>query len=148
MGHRGFIFHLPGFDSCGEKGKVGSELMCLFVEKLLSFKKRMRPRAKRSLKEPSRDALRKRLNFHSPFFKDIFYLFDASSISDYMCSMHFHVVHTVYVEKAEISCHRTYLEILNLRLSSSTMPLYMFLNSQRISKNARKCFVLQGVVPK
>ena len=62
--------------------------------------------------------------------------------------MHFHVVHTVFVEKAEISCHRTYLEILNLRLSSSTMPLNMFLNSQRISKNARKCFVLQGVVPK
>ena len=31
--------------------------MCLFVEKLLSFKKSMRPRAKRSLKEPSRDAL-------------------------------------------------------------------------------------------
>ena len=56
FGHRGFIFHLPGFASCGEKGKVGSELMCLFVEKLLSFKKSMRPRAKRSLKEPSRDA--------------------------------------------------------------------------------------------
>ena len=37
LGHRGLIFHLPGFDSCGEKGKVGSELMCLFVEKLLSF---------------------------------------------------------------------------------------------------------------
>ena len=36
----GFIFHLPGFGSCGEKGKVGSELMCLFVEKLLSFKKK------------------------------------------------------------------------------------------------------------
>ena len=52
----GFIFHLPGFDSCEEKGKVGSELMCLFVEKILSFKKSMRPRAKRSLKEPSRDA--------------------------------------------------------------------------------------------
>ena len=51
------MFHLPGFDSCGEKGKVGSELMCLFVEKLLSFKKSMWPRAKRSLKEPSRDAL-------------------------------------------------------------------------------------------
>ena len=148
MGHRGFIFHLPGFDSCGEKGKVGSELMCLFVEKLLSFKKSMWPRAKRSLKEPSRDALRKRLNFHSPFFKDIFYLFDASSISDYKCSMHFHVVHTVFVEKAEISCHRTYLEILNLRLFSSTKPLNMFLNSQKIRKNARKCFVLQGVVPK
>ena len=31
--------------------------MCLFVEKLLSFKKSMRPRAKRSLKEPSRDAI-------------------------------------------------------------------------------------------
>ena len=62
--------------------------------------------------------------------------------------MHFHVVDTVFVEKAEISCHRTYLEILNLRLFSSTMPLNMFLNSQRISKNARKCFVLQGVVPK
>ena len=31
--------------------------MCLFVEKLLSFEKSMRPRAKRSLKEPSRDAL-------------------------------------------------------------------------------------------
>ena len=103
----------------------------------------MRPRAKRSLKEPSRDALRKQLNFHSSFFKDIFYLFDASSVSDYKCSMHFHVVHTVFVEKAEISCHRTYLEILNLRLFSSTMPLNMFLNSQRISKNARKCFVLQ-----
>ena len=144
----GFIFHLPGFDSCEEKGKIGSELMCLFVEKLLRFKKSMRPRAKRSLKEPSRDALRKRLNFHSPFFKDIFYLFDASSISDYKCSMHFHIVHTVFVEKAEVSCHRTYLEILDLRLSSSTMPLNMFLNSQRISKNARKCFVLQGVVPK
>ena len=142
MGHRGFIFHLPGFDSCGEKGKVGSELMCLFVEKLLSFKKSMRPRAKRSLKEPSRDALRKRLNFHSSSFKDIFYLFDASSISDYKCSMHFPVVHTVFVEKAEISCHRTYLEILNLRLFW-TMPLNIFLNSQRISKNARKCFVLQ-----
>ena len=54
----GFIFHLPGFDSCGEKGKVGSELMCLFVEKLLSFKKSMRPQAKRSLKEPSLDASR------------------------------------------------------------------------------------------
>ena len=94
----------------------------------------MRPRAKRSLKEQSRDALRKQLNFHSPFFKDIFYLFDTSSISDYKCSMHFHVVHTVFVEKAEISCHRTYLEILNLRLSSKTMPLNMFLNSQRIRK--------------
>ena len=34
--------------------------MCLFVEKLLSFKKSMRPRAKRSLKEPSRDAYRER----------------------------------------------------------------------------------------
>ena len=143
MGHRGFIFHLPGFDSCGEKGKVESELMCLFVEKLLSFKKSMWPRAKRSLKEPSRDALRKRLNFHSSFFKDVFYLFDASSISDYKCSMHFHAVHTVFVEKAEISCHRTYLETLILRLFSSTMPLNMFLNSQRISKNTRKCFVLQ-----
>ena len=108
----------------------------------------MRPRAKRSLKEPSRDALRKQLNFHSPFFKDIFYLFDASSLSHYKSCMHFHVVHTVFVEKAEISWHRTYLEILNLRLSPSTMPLNMFLNSQRISKNARKCFVLQGVVPK
>ena len=62
--------------------------------------------------------------------------------------MHFHVVHTVFVEKAEISCHRTYLEILNLRLSPSSMPLNMFSNSQRISKNARKCFVLQGAVPK
>ena len=101
--------------------------MCLFVEELLSFYKSMLPRAKRSLKEPSRDALRKRLNFHS-FFKDIFYLFDASSISDYKCSVHLHVVHTVFVEKAEISCHRTYLEILNLRLSPSTMPLNMFLN--------------------
>ena len=87
--------------------------------------------------------LRKQLNFHSSFFKDIFYRFDASSISDYKCSMHFHVVHTVLVEKAEISCHRTYLEILNLRLFSSTMPLNMFLKSQRISKNASKCFVLQ-----
>ena len=48
--------------------------------------------------------------------------------------MHFHVVHTVFVEKAEISCHRTYLEVLNLRLSLSTMPLNMFLNSKRISK--------------
>ena len=105
-------------------------------------------RAKRSLKEPSGDALRKQLNFHSPFFKDIIYLFDASSLSDYKCSIHFHVVHTVFVEKAEISCHHTYLEILNLRLSLSTMPPYMFLNSQRISKNLRKCFVLQGVVPK
>ena len=62
--------------------------------------------------------------------------------------MHFHVVHTVFVEKAEISCHRTYLESLNLRLFSSTMPLNMFINSQSFSKNARKCFVLQGVVPK
>ena len=122
--------------------------MYLFVEKLLSFKKSMRPRAKRSSKEPSRDALRKRLNFHSPFFKDIVFLFDESSISDYKCSMHFHVGHTVYVEKAEISCHPTFLEILNLRLSSSTMPLNMILNSQSISKNARTCFVLQGVVPK
>ena len=60
----------------------------------------------------------------------------------------FYVVHTVFVEKAEISCHSTYLEILNLSLSPSTMPLKTFLNSQRISKNARKCFVLQGVVPK
>ena len=108
----------------------------------------MRPRAKRSSKEPSHDALRKQLNFHSPFFKDNFYLFDATSISDYKCSMHFHVVHTVFVETAEISCHRTYLEIHNLRLSPSTMPLNMFLNSQRISLNAGKCFVLQGVVPK
>ena len=78
----------------------------------------------------------------------MFCLFDASSISDYKCNMHFHVVHTVFVEKAETSCHRTYLEILNLRLSMSIMPLNMFLNSQRISKNARKCFVLQGVIPK
>ena len=31
--------------------------MLLFVEKLLSFKKSMRPGAKRSSKEPSRDAL-------------------------------------------------------------------------------------------
>ena len=31
--------------------------MCLVVEKLLSFKKSMRQRAKKSLKEPSRDAL-------------------------------------------------------------------------------------------
>ena len=52
----GFIFHLPGFDFCWEKGKVGSELMCLFVEKLFSLKKSMRPRAKRSLKVLSRDA--------------------------------------------------------------------------------------------
>ena len=77
-----------------------------------------------------------------------FYIFDASSISDYKCSMHCHVVHTVFVENAEISRHRTSLEILNLRLSPSTMPLNMFYNSQRVSKNARKCFVLQGVVPK
>ena len=50
--------------------------------------------------------------------------------------MHFHVVHAVFVEKAEISCHRNYmyLEILNLRLFPSSMPLKMFLNSQRISK--------------
>ena len=108
----------------------------------------MRPLAKRSLKEPSRDALRKQPNFHSPFLKDIFYLFDASSISDYKCRMLFYIVHTVVVEKAEISCHHSYLEILNLRLSPSTMPLNMFFNSQRISKNARKCLVLQGVVPK
>ena len=31
--------------------------MCLFVEKFLSLKKNMRPRAKGSSKEPSRDAL-------------------------------------------------------------------------------------------
>ena len=62
--------------------------------------------------------------------------------------MQFHVVHTVFVEKAEISCHCTYLEILNSRLSPSNMPLNMFLNSHSISKNARKCFVLQGVDPK
>ena len=92
--------------------------------------------------------LRKRLNVNSPFYKDIFYLFGTSSISDYKCSMHFHVVHTKFVEKAEISCHRTHLEILNFRLSPSTMPLNMFLNSKRIRKNARKCLVLQGVVPK
>ena len=98
----------------------------------------MRSRANRSLKELFCDALRKRLNFHSPFFKDIFYLFDTSSISDYKCSMHFHVVHTVFVEKAEISCHRTYFEILNLRLSPSTMPPNMFFNSQRISKKCQK----------
>ena len=108
----------------------------------------MRPRAKRSLREPSCDSLKKRLNFHSSFFKDIYYLFDASSISDYKCSMHFHVVHTVFVEKAKISCHCTYLKIPNLRLSPSTMPLNMILNSQQISKNARKRFVFQGVVPK
>ena len=108
----------------------------------------MQPRAKRSSKELSRDAFRKRLNFHSPFFKDNFYHCDTSSISDYKCSMHFYVVHTVFVDKAEINCHHTYLDILNLRLSPSTMPLNMFLKSQRISKIARKCFVLQGVYPK
>ena len=41
--------------------------------------------------------------------------------------MHFYVVQTVFVEKAEMSCHRTTLEILNLRLSASTMPLYWHL---------------------
>ena len=35
----GFIFNLPGFDSCGEKDKVGKELMFLSVEKLYSLKK-------------------------------------------------------------------------------------------------------------
>ena len=103
----------------------------------------MWPWTKSSLKEPSRDALRKRLNFHSPFFKDIFfYLFDASSIFDYKSSMHFHVVHTVFVEKAEIRCHRTYLEILNLRLSPSSMPLNMFQilrGSVKMPENALFC---------
>ena len=37
LGRMVFIFNFPEFDSCGEKHKVGSELMCLFVEKLLSF---------------------------------------------------------------------------------------------------------------
>ena len=74
LGHRGFNFHLSVFDSCGEKGKVGSELICLFVEKLLSFKKSMRLRAKRSLKEQSRDALRKQLIF-IPLFSKIFLSF-------------------------------------------------------------------------
>ena len=39
--------------------------MCLFDEKLLSFKKSMWPRAKRSLKEPSRDALDKKIKDQS-----------------------------------------------------------------------------------
>ena len=39
MGHWGFIFNLQGFGSFVELGKVGSELMFLFVEKLLSLKK-------------------------------------------------------------------------------------------------------------
>ena len=68
-------------------------------------------------------------------------------LSDFKCSMHFHVVQAVLVEKAKISCHRTTLKILNLRLSASTKPLNMLLNSQRMSKYDRKCFVLQGVVP-
>ena len=56
--------------------------MCLFNEKRLIFlKKYVLADLKRSSKEPSRDALRKRLNFDSLFFKD-FYFFDASSISD------------------------------------------------------------------
>ena len=38
-GYRGFIFNLSGSDSCVELDKVGSELLCLFAEKLLSFKK-------------------------------------------------------------------------------------------------------------
>ena len=37
LGHRVFIFNFPDFDSCVEYDKVGSELMCLFVEKLSSF---------------------------------------------------------------------------------------------------------------
>ena len=41
MGHRGFIFNFPDFDSCGELDKVGSELMCLSVENLLSFLKKV-----------------------------------------------------------------------------------------------------------
>ena len=94
--------------------------MCQFVEKVLSFNKR------KCLKEMTL--------FSFSFFQRYFYLFDASSISDYKRSMHFHVVHTVFVEKTEISCHRNYLEILNPRLSPSTMPLNMFLNSQRNSK--------------
>ena len=30
---------MPGYDSCGEQHKVGIELMCPFIEKLLNFKK-------------------------------------------------------------------------------------------------------------
>ena len=132
MGHRGLIFHLPGFDSCGEKGKVGSELMCLFVEKLLSFKKSMRPRAKRSLKESSRDALRKRLNFHSPFFKDIFYLFDASSISDYKCSMYNQAPHPTQ----DTTLIADIVFTLN-RLSHSVSAIYFF-----TLDNARNSFYM------
>ena len=84
--------------------------------------------------------------FHSLFFQR-FFLY-TSSISNYQCSMHFYEVHPVFVEKAEISCHRAYFKILNMRLSPSTMPLNMFFYSQRINKNARKCFVLQRVVLK
>ena len=102
--------------------------MCYFVEKLFNFfKKKYALADQRSSKEPFCDALRKQLNFLSPFFQRyFFYVFDASSIFNYMCSIYFHVVHTVFVEKAEISCHRTYLEILYLRLSRSVMPLNMF----------------------
>ena len=91
--------------------------MCLFVERLLNLKKSMCKSTIRSLKEPFRDALRKRLNFHSLSFNFfLFFYFGCIIYIRLQCNMHFYVVHTVFVEKAEISCHHTYLEILNLRL--------------------------------
>ena len=69
----------------------------LICRDVIKFLKRMCKRTIKSLKEPSHDDLRKRLNFYSIFSKIVFNFFDASSISDYKCSMHFHVVHAVFV---------------------------------------------------
>ena len=39
LGLMGFIFIMPGYDSCEKQHKVGIKLMCPFVEKLSKFKK-------------------------------------------------------------------------------------------------------------
>ena len=106
----------------------------------------MRPRAKRSSKELSRDALRERLNFYFAYFEEFSSFLDAPYLSESKCRMYFHIVQAVFVGKAKISCHPTILKNKNLSLSASTMALHMFLKSHRISKNERKCLFSQAVV--
>ena len=55
---RGFIFIMPGYDSCEKQHKVGIKLMCPFVDNLLKFlQKSLRQLAEKCSKELSRDAL-------------------------------------------------------------------------------------------
>ena len=82
---------MPGYDVCEKQHKVGIKLMCPLVEKLLKFKKDAAA-GQKVLKRTVLDAFREQLNFHSLFFKEIFYFFDASHIPDFKCSMQFYVV--------------------------------------------------------